>query len=55
MVSMDAYQCFGSADLYIGPLLSHLRDDGPIGIVVPGLLAAFEGESPEELAPYWEW
>ncbi len=37
VVSIDAYQYFGTADLYIGYITRFLRDEGRIGIVVPSL------------------
>ena len=55
IISVDAYQYFGTDDLYIGHIASYLRDEGRIGIVVPALLQEFEGTPPAELAPYWEW
>lgn len=55
IVSVDAYQYFGTSDLYIGQITSHLRDGGRIGIVVPALFEEFAGRPPEPLAPYWEW
>lgn len=54
IVSVDAYQYFGTADLYIGYIAGFLRNGGQIGIVVPGLLTDL-GEVPDELAPFWEW
>ena len=38
IVSIDAYQYFGTDVLYLGYLSRFLRPDGHIGIVVPGLM-----------------
>jgi SAM-dependent methyltransferase len=54
VVSIDAYQYFGTNDLYIGYLTNFLKADGQLGIVVPGLVAELD-EVPTELEPYWEW
>jgi cyclopropane fatty-acyl-phospholipid synthase-like methyltransferase len=55
VVSIDAYQYFGTADLYIGYITRFLRDRGRVGIVVPSLATEIGDEVPEHLAPYWEW
>lgn len=55
VVSIDAYQYFGTDDLYIGTIASFLRDGGKIGVVVPALFEEFGADVPETLAPYWEW
>jgi cyclopropane fatty-acyl-phospholipid synthase-like methyltransferase len=55
IVSVDAYQYFGTSDLYIGYVTSFLREGGRIGIAVPALSAELTDEIPAELAPYWEW
>lgn len=55
VVSIDAYQYFGTDDLYIGTIASFLREGGKIGVVVPALLKEFGAEVPDHLAPYWEW
>jgi SAM-dependent methyltransferase len=49
VVSLDAYQYFGTDDLYLGYLLRFLRPGGQIGIVVPGLRHDFDGAVPEHL------
>ena len=54
IVSIDAYQYFGTSELYLAYLTRFLRPGGMIGIVVPGLAAEFEGEPPEHLRPWWE-
>lgn len=55
IVSLDAYQYFGTADLYIAYLMEFLRPGGRIGIIVPSLTSELGAEVPELLAPYWEW
>ncbi|MGQ0841374.1 SAM-dependent methyltransferase [Actinokineospora sp.] len=54
VVSVDAYQYFGTADLYIGYLAKFVRPGGRIGIAVPGVRAEFT-EPPAWLRTYWEW
>jgi cyclopropane fatty-acyl-phospholipid synthase-like methyltransferase len=55
IVSVDAYQYFGTADLYLGYITSFLRPGGQIGTVIPALFQEFGAHVPSELAPYWEW
>lgn len=54
IVSFDAYQYFGTDDLYLPYLAPMLRPGGRIGIVVPGLMQEIEGDLPAHLIPYWE-
>ena len=60
VVSVDAYQYFGTDDLYLGNLASFVRPGGPIGVVVPGLTAPFDEVPAHLLAPqangqvFWE-
>ncbi len=49
VVSVDAYQYFGTDVLYLGYLTRFLKPGGRIGVVVPGLTQAFS-EVPEHLA-----
>ena len=37
-MSVDSYQYFGTADLYIGYISDFLRDGGRIGAVMPAVL-----------------
>jgi len=55
IVSIDAYQYFGTADLYLGYLAEFLRPGGVLGIVVPAELQGIGADIPEHLAPYWDW
>ena len=57
IVSLDAYQYFGTADLYLGYLVDFLVDGGRLGAVMPSLTAELEpgDEIPATLAPFWEW
>jgi SAM-dependent methyltransferase len=55
IVSIDAYQYFGTDDLYLGSLLTYLRTGGRLGIVVPALLTEFGIDVPPELEPHWDW
>ncbi|MGW4443066.1 SAM-dependent methyltransferase [Streptomyces sp. NPDC004682] len=55
IVSVDAYQYFGTDDLYLPQLTRLLKPGGRIGVVVPSLREELEGtEPPAPLAPYWE-
>ena len=55
IVSIDAYQYFGTDDLYLPTLTRLLRPGGRIGVVVPALREELDGvEPPEHLRPYWE-
>ena len=55
IVSFDAYQYFGTADLYLGYLLDFLRPGGRIGAVMPATTRELGVEIPTGLEPYWEW
>ncbi|MDQ1384822.1 MAG: hypothetical protein QOG65_2201 [Actinomycetota bacterium] len=55
IVSVDAYQYFGTADLYLGYIAGFLRPAGRIGIVAPALFREFGTNVPDELAPFWDW
>jgi cyclopropane fatty-acyl-phospholipid synthase-like methyltransferase len=55
VVSVDAYHYFGTDQRYLGYLARFLRPGGPVGVVVPALVAELESdEVPEHLRPYWE-
>ncbi|WP_369193591.1 SAM-dependent methyltransferase [Streptomyces djakartensis] len=55
IVSVDAYQYFGTDDLYLSALTPLLKPGGRIGVVVPALREEIDGTEPEEhLRPYWE-
>ncbi|GAA2419582.1 methyltransferase domain-containing protein [Streptomyces coeruleofuscus] len=55
IVSVDAYQYFGTDDLYLPRLTRLLKPGGRIGVVVPALREEIDGaEPPEHLKPYWE-
>lgn len=53
IVSIDAYQYFGTSETYTATPLRLLKPGGELGIVVPGLVEELD-EVPELLAPYWE-
>ncbi len=55
IVSMDAYQYFGTADLYLGYIAEFLREGGQIGAVMPALKTELGQDIPTALAPFWEW
>lgn len=55
IVSIDAYQYFGTNDLYLPTLTRLLKPGGRIGVVVPALREEPDGiEPPEHLEPWWE-
>jgi SAM-dependent methyltransferase len=54
MVSLDAYQYFGTDDLYFDYFNRFVKPGGQIGIVVPGLQEEFTDGLPASLQPYWE-
>ena len=54
IVSLDAYQYFGTDDLYLGTIAKFLKPGGRLGIVVPALSHEIE-TVPEPLKPWWEW
>ncbi|MCP5033248.1 MAG: methyltransferase domain-containing protein, partial [Actinomycetia bacterium] len=54
VVSLDAYQYFGTADLYLGYLSDFLHHGGRIGAVMPALKTELGDKIPAELAPFWE-
>ena len=49
IVCVDAYAYFGTDDLYLGYLCPFVREEGEIGIVVPGLMQEFAGTVPSHL------
>jgi SAM-dependent methyltransferase len=54
IVSLDAYQYFGTDDLYLGYCTKFLKPGGQIGIVAPGLKEEL-AEVPDHIRPYWDW
>lgn len=54
IVSFDAYQYFGTDDLYLGTIAKFLGPGGRLGIVVPGLAREI-AQVPEAIKPFWEW
>jgi cyclopropane fatty-acyl-phospholipid synthase-like methyltransferase len=54
-VSMDAYQYFGTDDLYLGYYSRFIKPGGQIGMVAPGLTHELGADVPGHLAPYWVW
>jgi cyclopropane fatty-acyl-phospholipid synthase-like methyltransferase len=49
IVSIDAYQYFGTDVLYLGYLSRYLRKNGRVGVVVPGLTSELDNGVPEHL------
>ncbi|MFC1835866.1 SAM-dependent methyltransferase [Thermodesulfobacteriota bacterium] len=61
VVSVDAYQYFGTDELYLGYISRFVRPGGAIAIVVPGWMQPFGSEPPRHLTekqangvPFWE-
>jgi len=61
VLSVDAYQYFGTDELYLSYLTRFVRAQGTLGVVVPGLMQPIEGGVPEHLtrqqsngATFWE-
>lgn len=55
VISVDAYQYFGTADLYLGYLVDFVKPGGRLGLVVPAMLNEIGENVPAHLAPYWDW
>lgn len=53
IVSIDAYQYFGTDDLYAPVVRRLLKPGGEFGIVVPGMVEEID-TIPPHLEPYWE-
>ena len=53
IVSIDAYQYFGTSETYTATMLRLLKPGGEFGLAVPGLVEEIE-EVPPHLEPYWE-
>jgi len=49
VISVDAYQYFGTDVLYLGYLSNYLRPGGKLGVVVPALTRALDGGPPAHL------
>ncbi|MBN2535939.1 MAG: methyltransferase domain-containing protein [Spirochaetales bacterium] len=62
IISMDSYQYYGTDELYLGYFHKFLKQDGEIGIVVPGFHREINGNIPEYFlrkqksgGVFWEW
>lgn len=60
IVSVDAYQYFGTDELYMGYVNRFVKPGGKIGVVIPGLMKPFEDGVPQHLTekqshghPFW--
>ena len=49
VVSLDAYNYFGTDDLYLGYIVRYLKAGGRLAIVVPGLMREFDDGPPAHL------
>jgi cyclopropane fatty-acyl-phospholipid synthase-like methyltransferase len=54
IVSLDAYQYFGTADLYLGYVTNFLNDGGRLGAVMPALKTELGATVPATLQPFWQ-
>ncbi len=61
VISIDAYQYFGTDELYLSYVSRFLRPEGRIGVVIPGLMRPMEDGVPQHLcrkqsngAVFWE-
>jgi SAM-dependent methyltransferase len=55
IVSIDAYQYFGTDDLYLDYVTRFLRPGGRIGAVMPAVLRELGADVPSGLADIWQW
>lgn len=58
IVSVDAYQYFGSNDTMLATLLPYLKPGGHFAVAVPGFIGDYsEDNLPEVVKPFWtpEW
>ena len=55
VISIDAYQYFGTADLYLGYLVDFVKAGGRLGAVMPALTTEVGEVIPERLEEFWEW
>jgi SAM-dependent methyltransferase len=55
VISLDAYQYFGTDDLYLGYLVDFLKPGGLLGAVMPALTAEVGEQVPDVLTPFWQW
>ncbi|MGI9616518.1 MAG: SAM-dependent methyltransferase [Acidimicrobiales bacterium] len=54
VTSLDAYQYFGTDDLYLGYLVDFVKSGGRLGAVVPALTSEVGDSVPAVLEPFWE-
>jgi cyclopropane fatty-acyl-phospholipid synthase-like methyltransferase len=55
IISIDAYQYFGTADLYLGTMHSLLKPGGQLAVVMPGVTRELPDGPPAHLKDYWDW
>ena len=53
IISVDAYQYFGTDDLYLGYLQNFLAPDGALGVVLLGVTEELGDAAPEHLGDTW--
>jgi cyclopropane fatty-acyl-phospholipid synthase-like methyltransferase len=54
IVSLDAYQYFGTADLYLGYVSDFVHTGGRLGAVMPALKTELGDNIPTGIAPFWD-
>ena len=55
IISIDAYQYFGTSDLYLGYIVEFLKPGGQIGCAMPSTMKEIGADIPEKLQPFWDW
>jgi len=54
IISVDAYQYFGTDEHYLGYILKFLKKGGQLGIVTPGFNKEIDDEIKERFGIYWD-
>jgi cyclopropane fatty-acyl-phospholipid synthase-like methyltransferase len=54
VVSVDAYQYFGTDALYVEYVSRFLRPGGQLGVIMPALTEEID-DIPDHLKPHWDW
>ena len=56
IISIDSYFYYGTDALYLDYISKFLKNDGQIGIVVPGLTREFDDSgAPDYMLQHWDW
>lgn len=54
VVSVDAWQYFGTSDDFVSKIAGYLKPDGKIAMISPGLTEEFREGLPEHMIPFWQ-